>query len=163
MHRIIECLKTPVGLKEVHAAIDDQDLLALWTSNAHTPIGICDHTRLPNPFSRWLKRNFRRSDFSEVGASGLVRDARQKPSRIVQSAYHLARCRQCRRIGVLRSFHQRASTHLRRLSYRSMSTARLIFARSPVCGLYQWGWFAARSTRAVIMSPRQQNIELCTG
>jgi hypothetical protein len=29
MHRIIECLKTPVGLKEVHAATDDQDFLAL--------------------------------------------------------------------------------------------------------------------------------------
>lgn len=40
MHRIIECLKTPVGLKEVHAAIDDQDLLlALWPRDAHTPIG----------------------------------------------------------------------------------------------------------------------------
>jgi hypothetical protein len=41
MHRIIECLKTPVGLKEVHAAaIDDQDLLlALWPRDTHTPIG----------------------------------------------------------------------------------------------------------------------------
>lgn len=68
-----------------------------------------------NPFSRWLKRSFRRSDFSEVGAAGLVRDARQEPSRIVQSASHLARYRQCRRSGVLRSYHQRASIYRRRL------------------------------------------------
>jgi hypothetical protein len=53
MHRIIECLKTPVGLKEVHAAIDDQDFAGALRCDAHTPIGnfvtIHDyHTRFPD-------------------------------------------------------------------------------------------------------------------
>jgi len=45
----------------------------------------------------------------------VVRDATQEASRTVQSASPRARYRQCRRIGVLRSYHQKALTHHRRL------------------------------------------------